>query len=598
MPPRAPLQSFCSSCLYTTKNTGASSRSFVTTLRSRQSREYRPKLPSLSRWAVASTRQASIDTSISESEPLEETSSDPSTQGQPSLRRQIYNLPILRTGKTRIDPPKNDKKMDEWMAKFLIRQERDRKAEEQSPKMDLRLDLTAEEKSDAAKRAAEILQRHRDRISQLSREEAVHMSEEQVYNQYGGMRKESRSAREDVERMADTELSKPLSSSENVVKEQPVSDVSGIEPDYSSRLTTYSSTRAKNNLTRNLGLFLSLTKPRLSFLVTLTTVAAYAIYPTPEALQSLELEILGHSPLLDPAVFVFLTAGTFLSAACANACNMLMEPKYDAQMTRTRNRPLARGLLSSRAAIIFAILSGGLGLTSLYMGVNPTTAALGAANIILYVGVYTPMKRIHWTNTLIGAVVGGIPPLMGWTAAAGLFAPSAGTDPWELLWDDKYALSGWSLATLLLLWQIPHFAAVSWGVRHEYMNAGYKMLAWMNPRLDATLGVACAVGMFAPLVVLDQQGVIEPWATALGTLFSAGLLLRAVQFRAAEGQKGTARQLFFASHWYLSFLMIACMVGKKGFLGSLWSRWTGEDELDEEAFYDDEEVQGKQLIKA
>ncbi|CAK7275374.1 Protoheme IX farnesyltransferase, mitochondrial, partial [Sporothrix epigloea] len=186
-------------------------------------------------------------------------------------------------------------------------------------------------------------------------------------------------------------------------------NASTILSDMAARQPTTSLRRLASSL-------LSLAKPRLTVLVVLTAMAPYALYPVPSFLSS---ELLETTPSLSPLTLLFLTTGTALCSASANALNMLYEPDTDARMSRTRNRPLVRMLVSRRAALLFAVACGIVGIAALQWGVNPTVAFLGAANIALYAGVYTPMKRLSVLNTWVGALVGGIPPLMGWAAAAG-----------------------------------------------------------------------------------------------------------------------------------------------------------------------------------
>ncbi|KAJ4154486.1 Protoheme IX farnesyltransferase, mitochondrial [Fusarium falciforme] len=164
---------------------------------------------------------------------------------------------------------------------------------------------------------------------------------------------------------------------------------------------------------------------------------------------------------------------------------MLYEPATDAKMARTRNRPLVRRLISKRSAMLFGVLSGAVGVGALYFGVNPTVSGLGLANIVLYAGAYTPLKAATAFNTWIGAVVGSIPPLMGWAAAAGEAATK--DDSWrELLFaNDGSSIGGWVIAGLLFAWQFPHFMGLSWPIREEYKSAGLRMLVWTNPARNA-----------------------------------------------------------------------------------------------------------------
>src|SRR5690242_4649553 len=178
-------------------------------------------------------------------------------------------------------------------------------------------------------------------------------------------------------------------------------DAYPIPLDASARLADMATTQT--SLRRLFFTYLSLSKPRLSFLVVLTATATYSLYPVPQLLSTAATA----TPSLSALTLLFLTTGTALCSASANAFNMLMEPKYDAQMSRTRNRPLVRKLVSPRGAIVFAVVCGAVGTAALFFGVNPTTAALGLSNIVLYAAVYTPLKRISVLNTWVGAVVGG-----------------------------------------------------------------------------------------------------------------------------------------------------------------------------------------------
>lgn len=358
-----------------------------------------------------------------------------------------------------------------------------------------------------------------------------------------------------------------------------------IPPDASSQLTTLSKSLPAKSLRRTFAAYLSLTKPRLTFLMVLTTTAAYSIYPVSTLLSPNALD----TPSLSTVTLLFLTSGTFLTAASANAFNMYLEPGYDAQMSRTRNRPLVRGLLTHRAALIFAIATGVIGSAALYYGVNPTTAALGAGNIILYAAVYTPLKRIHPINTWVGAIVGAIPPLMGWAAAAGQMASDTGD--WRELLLGPDAAGGWALAGLLFLWQIPHFAGLSFSIRHEYAAAGYKMLASSRPKLDAILSLACAALLPLCTAELRSSGIIENWANTAIIPANVWMIWTSFQFWRLGGREATARKLFWASVWYLPIVLVICMVGKTGLTHRVGGWITGEtrDELEDYYEWEDEE---------
>lgn len=353
-----------------------------------------------------------------------------------------------------------------------------------------------------------------------------------------------------------------------------------IAHDASSKLATISSSLPQKSIKRLFTTYLSLSKPRLSFLVVLTATAAYSLYPVPQLLAPAATA----TPSLSTLTLFFLTSGTALCSASANAFNMLMEPKYDAQMSRTRNRPLVRKLISTRGAVVFAIACGMAGTGALYYGVNPTTAFLGAANIFLYAGVYTPMKRMSVLNTWVGAIVGGIPPLMGWTAAASQYAHD-GT--WEELLFGQDSAGGWLCAALLFAWQFPHFNSLSWSIREEYRSAGYRMLAWVNPAQNGRVALRYAVLMFPVCIGLSYCGVTDPSFVVTSSAINGWMTLKAWQFYKADGHKGTARGLFWASVWHLPIVMVLAMAQKKGLGERLYRSVFGYSEIDEEDLYYD-----------
>jgi protoheme IX farnesyltransferase len=349
-----------------------------------------------------------------------------------------------------------------------------------------------------------------------------------------------------------------------------------IPPDASSVLTTVAARHPINSLRRTLSTLLSLSKPRLSFMIVLTATTAYSLYPVPALLSP----AITDTPSLSALTLLFLTVGTGLSSASANALNMLYEPKWDAMMSRTKNRPLVRGLISKRGALLFAIFSGAAGVGALYYGVNPTVAFLGGLNIFLYAGCYTPMKRISVVNTWVGALVGGIPPLMGWAAAAGQSATGSG-DWEELLFGDRSA-GGWLLAGLLFAWQFPHFMALSWPIRFEYRDAGYKMLAWTNPSRNGRVALRYSLVFIPICVAMCYVGVTE-WSFAYAsTPINLWLAREAYRFWKYEGLKGSGRGLFWASIWHLPVVMVLAMLEKKGMWQRAWRAAVGEPDYYDE----------------
>jgi protoheme IX farnesyltransferase len=351
-----------------------------------------------------------------------------------------------------------------------------------------------------------------------------------------------------------------------------------IPHDASAQLATLSSTLPNRSVRRLFMTYLSLSKPRLSFLVVLTATAAYSLYPVPGLLAPAATA----TPSLSTLTLLFLTTGTALSSASANAFNMIMEPEHDAKMSRTRNRPLVRKLISKRGAIFFAVACGVAGTGALYYGVNPTTALLGAANILLYAGVYTPLKRMSVLNTWVGAIVGGIPPLMGWTAAAGQCAHD-GT--WQELLFGEESVGGWLCAALLFAWQFPHFNSLSWSIREEYKHAGYRMLAWTNPARNGRVALRYAILMFPICIGLSYYEVTDWSFVVTSSAVNGWMVWKAVQFWRETGQKGTARGLFWASVWHLPIVMVLAMAQKKGLAERLYRSIVGYPEEDEDDLY-------------
>ncbi|KAI5821287.1 UbiA prenyltransferase family-domain-containing protein [Pyronema omphalodes] len=359
-------------------------------------------------------------------------------------------------------------------------------------------------------------------------------------------------------------------------------DSSELPPDASSLLST-SSAASSSSLRRECLAYLSLSKPRLTALIVLTTMASYALYPVDPLLSS------SAAPTLSALTLVYLTAGTTLCSSSANALNMAYEPKFDAQMSRTKNRPLVRGLLSTRQAVGFASLTGSVGVAALYLGVNPTVAALGALNIFLYAGVYTPMKRLSVANTWVGAIVGGIPPLMGWAAASG--ATALDGTMMELLGHP----GGWLLASLLFAWQFPHFNALSWTIREEYKQAGYQMMAWKYPKMNARVSLRYSLLFFPICYGLWFYGVTDVGFLVDSSVVNAWLVREAWKFYREGGEGGRARGLFWASVWHLPLLLGLAMAHKAGMWQGFYERimGIGREDVDEE-WEEEEESSNKE----
>jgi protoheme IX farnesyltransferase len=272
--------------------------------------------------------------------------------------------------------------------------------------------------------------------------------------------------------------------------------------------------------------FTELVKARLTVLVLMTTAVGF---------------YMGSAPGLNVPLMIHALAGTALLACGAAALNQLLERDYDARMRRTRDRPLPAGRMQPEKVLLFGGACGVAGLIYLAVATNLLTSLIGAVTLVSYLFIYTPLKRITWTNTLIGAVPGGLPPLMGWTAATG-----------------DLAMDGWVLFALLAFWQIPHFMAIAWLYREEYAKAGFVMLPAVDPEgvRTGTQAITHAAALLAVSFIPFGLGMAG-WVYLVCALVLGGLFVGcAVVFR-RQLTTGSARRLFLASILYLPLTLTA-----------------------------------------
>ena len=272
-----------------------------------------------------------------------------------------------------------------------------------------------------------------------------------------------------------------------------------------------------------------LVKPRMNLLVLGTTTVGFSIAAkTTEQWTRL------------PHVLV----GTALCAASAAILNQLLEKEYDGRMRRTAHRPLPTGRVSARQALGLGMAAGILGGLYLLLWVNRMTALLGTATLASYVLIYTPLKRLTTLNTLVGAIPGAVPPMMGWTAVTGTLAPPA------------LALFG-----ILFLWQIPHFLAIATLHREDYWLGGFKMLPVGDPDLRRTgrqmvlYSAALLPVSLMPAMMRVVGHAYTVSAVVLGVTFFAFALSCATRRSRQE-----ARKLFLASIVYLPVLLAVMMM--------------------------------------
>jgi protoheme IX farnesyltransferase len=275
--------------------------------------------------------------------------------------------------------------------------------------------------------------------------------------------------------------------------------------------------------------YLELTKPRLNFLVVLTSAGGF---------------YLANPGVPSFVAMAFASIGTALVAGGAAALNQVAERDTDALMVRTRLRPLPAQRVTPEEARIFGIALAGAGIALLGATANLLAASLALATLIIYLAIYTPLKRRSPLSTLVGAIPGALPPLIGWTAARG--APSAG---------------GWALFAIVFVWQVPHFMAIAWMYRDDYRKARFPMLPVIEPEgrragRQAVLYAAALVPVsLAPAFTGVAGQLYFVVALVLGTL----LLALAARF-ASTRSDASARQLFFGSITYLPLVWAAMML--------------------------------------
>jgi len=281
-----------------------------------------------------------------------------------------------------------------------------------------------------------------------------------------------------------------------------------------------------------------LAKPRLTLLVVITAAlgvaAAWPFLPrapygltTPEMLERL-IQLLG------------VAGGTALLAAAANSLNQWWERASDQLMRRTADRATATGRIGGKVILAYSISTGVIGTLLLYLCGNALASLLGILSLVLYILVYTPMKKRSTLNTLFGAIPGALPPLIGWcSTGAPILHPV-----------------GLSLFGILFFWQIPHFLAIAWMHREEYERAGFRMLPVVDPEGHRTARVALiwSLVLWAVSLIPVLAGAAGAGYLAVATAAGAYLTFRAFSL-ARTRRRSAARSLFLASLLYLPLVL-------------------------------------------
>lgn len=271
--------------------------------------------------------------------------------------------------------------------------------------------------------------------------------------------------------------------------------------------------------------FAALAKPRLNMLVVISALAGY---------------VMGGGEMTNAIRVVLTVAGTALVAGGASAFNQVIERNPDSLMRRTRLRPVPDGRLQPGESLVFAAVLSLSGLLILAAGVNPLSSAVALVTLVTYALVYTPLKRLSSFATVVGAIPGALPPVIGWAAARSTLSQG-----------------GWVLFAIVFLWQLPHFLAIAWMYREDYARAGFRMLPVIEPDGRSTgrqAVIYCSALLpvsLAPTLLGMADTAYFIAALALG-LFFLWLTFKFARTRAIAD----ARRLFFGSIVYLPLLWI------------------------------------------
>ena len=277
--------------------------------------------------------------------------------------------------------------------------------------------------------------------------------------------------------------------------------------------------------------FIALAKPRLNLLVVASTLVGYVMA------EGDSLGAVGVGGLL---------LGTGLVAGGASAFNQVIERDLDALMRRTRTRPLPDQRLQPIEGLLFAAVVSIAGLLMIAASANLLAAAVALSTLVTYVLIYTPLKRRSSLGTVIGAIPGALPPIIGWAASSGTLPPQA-----------------WTLFGIMFLWQLPHFLAIAWMYREDYARAGFPMLAVLEPdggstgRQSVVYAAALVPISLAPTLMGMTGQVYFAGALLLGVAF-LWMTLRFARTRATAD----ARRVFFASITYLPLLWILMIANR------------------------------------
>ena len=242
--------------------------------------------------------------------------------------------------------------------------------------------------------------------------------------------------------------------------------------------------------------FWQLTKPDITLLVLITTLLGYILGISQSSMD------------FNLVYMLHLICGSALSAAGGSSLNGYIESNLDAKMNRTKNRPIPSGKIKSKHALILGLTVSMLGVSQLFFVINELAGILSLTTILLYLFVYTPLKKKTYWNTIIGAIPGALPPLGGWVAATG-----------------EIGLGAIILFALLFFWQIPHFIAIAWIYREDYKKAGFKMITTKD---NCESSIRWHIGIFTLGMIISS--LLPTIIGMLGMLYFVGTCIISLIF--------------------------------------------------------------------
>lgn len=278
--------------------------------------------------------------------------------------------------------------------------------------------------------------------------------------------------------------------------------------------------------------FYELTKPRLSFLSVFSALVAYGIAPK---------TVVASTSLGGLAYALLVAVGIALCAGGAAVLNQWLEYPLDHLMQRTKDRPIPAEKVSPKQALIFGLGLSALGLSLLLWVSSVLTFVLALLTLVTYLLIYTPLKKVSPINTLVGAIPGALPPLIGWSAAEGTISTL-----------------GWLIFAILFFWQMPHFYALAWLYKEDYAAAGFQMLPVKDPNgfLVAQRSIVYTVLLAIATFLVAAFGFTSWVYLVMVIALNLYLGVRAYCFLAPENKMGNAQKLFIASILYLPVFLV------------------------------------------